>query len=129
MLLQPLCLAHKVVAWATTTVNDAAPALTVSGGGLQLRRPPAGLLQHSDRGGQYTSDASRASLLRMGIVASMSRSGESCDNSVAEHFFTTIKVELIDDDRLASRAVAVAAIADKIERFYRLQRRHRISAT
>ena len=36
----------------------------------------------------------------------------------------TIKAELIDDESFATRAVAVAAIADYIERFYNPQRRH-----
>jgi putative transposase len=116
--------ARKVVGWSTSTVNDTALALTALEAAFKSRRPPRGLLHHSDRGSPYASDAYRASLRRKGIVASMSRTGDCWDNSVAESFFATIKAELIDDERFATRAAAVAAIADYIERFYNPQRRH-----
>lgn len=116
--------ARKVVAWATSVVNDTALALVVLEAAFESRRPPPGLLHHSDRGSPYTSDAYRAALRRMGIVASMSRTGDCWDNSVAESFFATIKAELIDDEHFATRGAALAAIADYIERFYNPQRRH-----
>lgn len=54
----------------------------------------------------------------------MSRTGDCWDNSVAESFFATIKAELIDVSRFATRAAATVAIEDYIERFYNPQRRH-----
>lgn len=116
--------ARKVVAWATSAVNDTALALAALEAAFRSRRPAPGLIHHSDRGSPYASDTYRAALRRMGIVASMSRTGDCWDNSVAESFFATIKAELIDDERFATRAIAVAVIADYIERFYNPQRRH-----
>ena len=48
------------------------------------RRIEAGLLLHSDRGSQYTSDDFQRELARLGIVSSMSRKGNCWDNAVAE---------------------------------------------
>jgi transposase InsO family protein len=45
-------------------------------------------------------------------------------NAVAESFFGTLKAELTEHENYASRATAAASIADYIETFYNLQRRH-----
>ena len=116
--------ARKVVGWATSAANDTALALAALEAALNARRPPPGLLHHSDRGSPYASSDYRAALKGRGIIASMSRTGDCWDNSVAESFFATIKAELIDVERFATRAAADAAIADYIECFYNPQRRH-----
>ena len=54
----------------------------------------------------------------------MSRKGDCWDNAVAESFFPTIKAELIDDEAYSTRADAVTSIADYIELFYNVERRH-----
>jgi putative transposase len=91
---------------------------------LARRRPPLGLLHHSDRGSQYASGDYRRTLDRHGIVCSMSRRGDCWDNAVAESFFATLKVELVHDAAWATRATARAEIFDYIEAFYNGQRRH-----
>jgi transposase InsO family protein len=116
--------ARKVVGWATSPVNDTALALAALDAALAARRPPAGLVHHSDRGSPYASADYRAALKARGIVASMSRTGDCWDNSVAESFFATIKAELIDLELFSSRTAATARIADYIECFYNPQRRH-----
>ena len=45
---------------------------------------------------------------RRGIVASMSRKGDCWDNAVAESFFATLKAELVDNERYATRAAPTA---------------------
>ena len=54
------------------------------------RQPSLGLVFHSDRGSQYTSDTYRAVLAGADITASMSRTGNSYDNAVTESFFGTL---------------------------------------
>ena len=54
---------------------------------LARRRPKVGLLHHSDRGSQYTSQAYQACLEQSGIQSSMSRKGNCWDNAVMESFF------------------------------------------
>ena len=42
---------------------------------VNLRKPPPGLVHHSDRGSQYTSHAYQALLKQHGMIPSMSRKG------------------------------------------------------
>ena len=91
---------------------------------LARRRPPPGLLHHSDRGSQYASGDYQEVLAQHGIVCSMSRRGDCWDNAVAESFFATLKVELVHDVTWVTRAAARAELFDYLELFYNGQRRH-----
>jgi len=91
---------------------------------LGARRPPEGLIHHSDRGSQYASDDYREALAAAGIRRSMSRKGDCWDNAVAESFFSTIKAELIHDTDFLDRKSAAAVIDEYIHVFYNHQRRH-----
>ena len=53
------------------------------------------LMNHSDRGCQYTSKEFRDLTLSHGIRLSMSAKGRCYDNAVAESFFHTMKTEHI----------------------------------
>ena len=53
-----------------------------------------GLIFHSDRGSQYTSECVRKRLKLLGIIQSMSRPGNCYDNAFAESLFHTLKNEL-----------------------------------
>ena len=57
------------------------------------RRPPAGLLHHSDRGQEFTSDRYLALLAELGIEVSMSRTGDCYDNAAMESFFASLTKE------------------------------------
>lgn len=90
------------------------------------RRPGRGLLHHSDRGSQYASHSYQRALTKHGMVCSMSRRAECWDNCVAESFFGRLKEELVYRKTYATRAQAVADVADYINKFYnarRLQKR------
>jgi putative transposase len=91
---------------------------------LGRRRPPQGLLHHSDRGSQYASGDYQRLLAQHGIVCSMSRRGNCWDNAVAESFFATLKVELVHDARWKTRRAARTELFDYLEVFYNGQRRH-----
>ena len=91
---------------------------------LARRRPPHGLLHHSDRGSQYASGDYQRLLVAQGIVCSMSRRGNCWDNAVAESFFATLKVELVHDAAWATRGEARTDLFDYLERFYNGRRRH-----
>jgi putative transposase len=54
----------------------------------------------------------------------MSGKGDCWDNAVAESFFATTKVEMIDQSDFATRAEGTAAIADYIDAFYNVIRMH-----
>src|SRR5256885_15839918 len=88
------------------------------------RRPPLGLLHHSDRGSQYASGDYQRVLAQHGIVCSMSRRGDCWDNAVAESFFATLKVELVHNAAWATRAAARTELFEYLELFYNGPRRH-----
>ena len=54
----------------------------------------------------------------------MSRKGDCWDNSVAESFFGTLKVERVFDSIYQTREEAKRDIVDYIEMFYNNKRRH-----
>lgn len=116
--------ARHVVGWATSETNDTKLALDALTMAVKRRRPPRGLVHHTDRGSTYASTAYRHTLERLGIVASMSRAGDCWDNAVAESFFATIKAELVVDADYETRSEASASMHDYIDRFYNLVRRH-----
>jgi transposase InsO family protein len=84
----------------------------------------AGLVLHSDRGVQYASERFRAQLAAHRISASMSRRGNCYDNALAESFFSTLKIELVDRHRFETPQDARQCIFEWIEAFYNLRRRH-----
>ncbi|MDB5171997.1 MAG: family transposase [Phycisphaerales bacterium] len=91
---------------------------------IARRCPEAGLLHHSDRGVQYASDDYRLLLQTQGMEVSMSGKGDCWDNAVAESFWATLKGELVDHERYATREQARASIFEYIEVFYNRQRLH-----
>jgi putative transposase len=72
-------------------------------------RMPATIF-HTDRGGEYTATACVQACQRLGLRRSMSRTGSCLDNAVAESFFASLKVELVDRAHYRTRAQARAAI-------------------
>jgi len=90
----------------------------------QRRRPPRGLLHHSDRGSQYASGDYQKALKEYGMICSMSRKGNCYDNAPMESWFHTLKVELVQDETFRTRREAMAALFEYIEVFYDRQRIH-----
>jgi len=115
---------RRVVGWAASANNDRALALGALDRATTSRAPKAGLIHHSDRGSVYASGDYGAALMTLAAVKSMSRKGDCWDNAVAESFFATIKGELIDCNDYPTRAAAIGAIAEYIDGFYNLTRRH-----
>lgn len=81
---------------------------------------------HSDRGVQYACyDFTSLLKKHSNITKSMSRKGICWDNTVAESFFKTLKVELIYQNKYETRQQAELAIFEYIETFYNTTRRHK----
>ena len=57
-------------------------------------------------------------------MQSMSRKGNCSDNAVAESFFSSLKPELIHQERFATRQEARDKIFEYIEAWYNPRRRH-----
>jgi transposase InsO family protein len=85
---------------------------------LARRRPPCGLIHHTDRGSQYASKDYRRALQDAGILRSMSRKSHCWDNAPGESVFSRIKDDLVYRTTFESKAQAKASIKEYIERFY-----------
>jgi len=115
---------RRLIGWAFDQAQGTALCVRALEMAARHRRPPPGLVHHSDRGAQYASDEYQVGLERIGAVASMSRSGNCYDNAFIEAFWSTMKLECIEGRRFATREQASLALFDYIESFYNRSRRH-----
>ena len=115
---------RRVIGWAMAATQDEALIERAFQMALLARHPPAGVLFHSDRGSQYTSDAYRALLANVGATVSMSRTGNCYDNAVTESFFGTLKGECVERFSFQTRGQARQSIFEYLECFYNRIRRH-----
>jgi putative transposase len=115
---------RRIVGWAVRPTLETDLVCAALQMALRRRRVRAGVVHHSDRGSQYTSDAYQALLRHRGLICSMSGTGNCFDNAPTESFFRTLKVEIDETCDWQTRDAATAAIADFIERFYNTTRLH-----
>ena len=115
---------RKIVGWAMSSRIDRQLAIDALRMAVVNRRPPLGLLHHSDRGSQYASHDYQDVLEEYGMICSMSRKGNCWDNAVMESFYHSIKTELIHHEDFQTREEARRAIFEYIEVFYNRVRRH-----
>lgn len=115
---------RRCVGWAFDTTLATTLPMAALDMALTQRKPPAGLVHHSDRGVQYASESYRQRLAQAGVVPSMSRRGNCYDNAMMESFWSTLKRGLIHHRTFATRAAARAAIFEWIEVFYNRTRFH-----
>jgi putative transposase len=115
---------RRIVGWSMR--DDLKTELVVDALAMAVtrRKPPVGVVHHSDRGSQHTSLAFGTTLRESGLVASMGRRGDAYDNAACESFISTIKNELIKRRSWASRDQARLAVFSYIETFYNPRRRH-----
>jgi putative transposase len=115
---------HQVVGWSMSDNIDRYLALDALNMATVHRRPPPGLIHHTDRGIQYACPDYQQALKVNGFQPSMSRKGNCWDNAVAESFFGAIKEELIHRVVFTTRDAARQAIFEYIEVFYNRRRLH-----
>ncbi len=115
---------RRLVGWSMSCTLETDLVLAALAMAVIRRRPPRGLIFHSDRGVQYTSIQFRRITEGYGILQSMSRKGDCWDNACAETFFKTLRVELIQMKIYRSREEAKRAIFEYVEVFYNRVRMH-----
>jgi transposase InsO family protein len=115
---------RRVVGYAMSERIDRALVLEALRKALVQRPGARDLIHHSDRGSQYASHDYRGALDQAGITCNMSRRGDCWDNAVAESFFGTLKTELLYELPLQTHSATRSAVADYIETFYDVRRRH-----
>ena len=115
--------ARKIVGW---DVRDTMPEDLVSEAlrrALVVRRPPPGLIVHSDQGSQYTATRFKDLVAKHGAQQSMSRRGNCYDNAHAESFWSRFKAELLDGGSFPGLAEATLEISHHVA-YYNAERRH-----
>lgn len=115
---------RRVVGWQLKTSLETPLVTEALAQAQRKRRPPPGLLHHSDRGVQYASSAYRALLVTCQMTASMSRRANCYDNALVESFFATLKTECFGDQPPPTPQHARLLIFDYIETFYNPKRLH-----
>jgi putative transposase len=119
---------RRVVGWAMGKTLSRDLAIRALRMAIRTRKPPPGLIHHTDRGSQYASGDYRKILRDHGLVASMSGKGNCYDNAVAESFFATIKKELVHRVVFFSRSQAYRELFSFIDGYYNTKRRHSANA-
>lgn len=115
---------RKVVGWALSNRLTTPLVLEALRMAYWRRKPPPGLIFHSDRGSQYAAHDYQRQLEMFHLIPSMSRKGDCYDNAVVESFFHTLKTEEVGDQAYVTREVARRAVIDYIEMFYNSRRLH-----
>jgi transposase InsO family protein len=114
---------RQIVGWAMSEFLDTKLVQAAWNMAVGQRKPPRGLLYHSDQGSTYTSEAFQRALKESDCRISMSRVGNCYDNAVMESFFATLKSECVRA-AFITRAQARTAIFEYIEGWYNRQRAH-----
>jgi transposase InsO family protein len=86
-------------------------AIAVRGGDV------AGVVLHTDQGGEFTGGQLRRVCAAAGVVQSMGRTGSALDNAVSEAFHSTLEFELLSRTRFATHAQARRAVLTWIEEY------------
>ena len=115
---------RKVVGWELGRALGAELAVAALNKALAERKPPPGLVHHSDRGVQYASCDYVAILGQHQMIPSMSRPANPYDNASCESFMKTLKQEEVYAGEYQDMDDLRANIETFIDRYYNCQRLH-----
>jgi transposase InsO family protein len=115
---------RKVIGWALERTLTARLAIAALEKALAERRPPPGLVHHSDRGIQYACGDYVSLLRRHRIIPSMSRPANPYDNASCESFMKTLKREEIEAQQYRDLEQLRENVAAFIESYYNRVRLH-----
>ena len=86
---------RRVLAWRLGSLRDSRLTRTVVDAALCRRRPPAGLIFHSDRGSEFLGTLFRVRLIASSVRQSMTRGRAPGENAHMESFFHSLKADVI----------------------------------
>ncbi len=116
--------ARKIVGWSLASQMRASLVCCALNMAVTTRQPVAGLIAHTDQGGQYASDDYLALLTKYQITASISARGNCYNNAVMERFFLNLKMERVWQTHQANNQKAVKDISQYIVAFNNGTRLH-----
>jgi len=115
---------RRVIGWALGRTLEAGLAVSALRMALEKRKPPPGLVHHSDRGVQYASQDYTDLLKRHQVQISMSRKANPYDNAACESFMKTLKYEEVYCNEYRDFREARAGIGKFLESIYNRKRLH-----
>ena len=115
---------RRIVGWSMADPMRSELVVDALNMAVSRRRPAAGLVHHSDQGGQDVSLGFGQECTKAGISRAMGSTGVCWDNAVAETFFATLKKEMVYRRSWPTRRELIGEIFEYIEAFYNRLRRH-----
>ena len=114
---------RRIVGWAFGQQKNVLLTLRALDHAVAKRRPPPGLIFHTDRGIEYYANAFRARLAQLNITQSMNRPGKVTDNAFMESFFHSMKADVIHGCKFSEDNEMLSVIRRYIP-FYNHSRMH-----
>ncbi len=115
---------RRVVGWSLGRNLQAKLPLSALKHAIARRKPPRGLVHHSDQGVQYACRQYMKELHDHGMLASMSRPGNPYDNATCESFIKTLKREEIQGSGYRDIEDLRSELEEFLERYYNRFRLH-----
>jgi putative transposase len=115
---------RRVIGWALDRSMEDTLTLAALRMALELRRPLAGCVHHSDRGSQYVSGDYTELLKAHGCQISMSHKASPWENAACESWMKTLKYEEVYRQEYRDLAEARTSIRRFIDQVYNQQRLH-----
>ena len=115
---------RRIVGWHLDYHMQESLITTAFKKALYSRKPPKGLIVHSDRGGQYASNNFRKQIADHSLLQSMSRADNPYDNAFMESCFSRLKAELLQDGIFETIEDARTEIFEYLEMYYNTRRLH-----
>jgi putative transposase len=115
---------RMVVGWEPDRTLAARLPIAALKKAIAQRKPPVGVVHHSDRGVQYASGVYVAVLQKYGMIPSMSRPANPYDNARCESFMKTLKREEIYANEYRDLDHLRTNIAEFIDSYYNRVRLH-----
>jgi len=115
---------RMIVGWQVSESMEAAIVIDSLKKAILRRKPPKGLIIHSDGGGQYMDAEFRQLLFDNKFEQSMTRVDNHYDNAFGESLFSRFKAELLRGRSFENIDQAQTEIFEYIEIYYNRKRRH-----
>jgi putative transposase len=115
---------RKIIGWSLSSRINAEIVRDALAMAIRHEKPEGGVIFHSDRGSQYSSQMVKDLLSENNFLQSMSSTGNCYDNAITETFFSTLKKELVYLTKFDTREQARSEVFRYIEIFYNRKRQH-----
>lgn len=115
---------RRILGWTLSRNRTSDVTLKALEYATRNRKPPKGMIFHTDRGIEYSGKRFQSQLKKLGVRGSLSRPGHCQDNAFVESFFHSLKAELIRGRSFQSEHELRYALNTYINKFYNHKRLH-----